>query len=274
MSVLRVPSLFLCHGGGPLPLMAAQGAKGMFSDSSLSEALRATSSLLSGQKPKAILLISAHWETGPDLAITSSPRPPLLFDYSGFPPETYEYTYPCQGDPELARRAADLLNAAGHPCRLDGERGYDHGIFVPLMLAFPSADIPVVALSLHRSLDPAMHLSIGRTLSPLRDEGVLIIGSGLSFHSMAAFSFSGNSGSSTRGERWDIALNTAVTAEPSVRDAALAEWESLPDARASHPREEHLLPLLVAAGAGSEDRGVNTFRDAYMDVIVSNFRFG
>jgi aromatic ring-opening dioxygenase catalytic subunit (LigB family) len=252
----------------------AGSPKGMLSDSTLSQSLRSTSELLS-KPPTAILLVSAHWETGPELAVTSSPRPSLVFDYSGFPPETYEYKYPCRGDPELAQRTVELLNAAGHACQPDEERGYDHGVFVPLMLAFPDADVPVVALSLHKSLDPAMHLSIGRALSPLRDDGVLILGSGLSFHNMAAFSFSGNSKSGdAKGERWDSALNAAVTAEPAVREAALTKWAELPDARASHPREEHLLPLLVVAGAGGEDLGQNTFRDRYMGVIVSNFRFG
>jgi len=143
------------------------------------------------------------------------------------------------------------------------------------MLGYPSACIPVVALSLHRDLLPEQHLDIGRALRPLRDEGVLIIGSGHSFHNMSGFSFGGNrDGVGAKGLDWDKALNEVATGDAKDRDRKLSNWRDLPGAREAHPREEHLMPLLVVAGAAGEDRGRNILNDAYMGVKASAFCFG
>ena len=261
-----MPTLFVCHGGGPFPLQEPP-----VGGAALTEHLRAISTELP-EKPKAILVISAHWEDGDKVAVTASVQPPMLFDYYGFPPHTYEYQYNAPGDPALASRVCSLLTTSGHQCRLDETRGFDHGVFVPLMLAYPAADIPVVCVSLHRSLDAKLHLSMGRALRPLRDEGVLVIGSGMSFHNMRAFDGSG----APAGARFDEALVAAVTTgEHPARATSLAAWTSLPDARECHPREEHLLPLMVAAGAATdEEPATRTFGGIYMGVVLSSFRFG
>ena len=272
-----MPALFCCHGGGPMPLMAPPpgGPKGIFADSKLTQHLRDLATM-PAEKPKAILIISAHWEE-PEFKVTSSPTPPMLFDYYGFPPHTYEYNYSAPGDPALAQRVSELLAAGGHACGLDTKRGFDHGVFVPLLLAYPDASIPVVALSLHASLDPKIHLSAGRALAPLRREGVLILGSGISFHNMRAFDMAGGGANRPKaaGAAFDEALVAAVTnADASARDSALARWETMPEARFAHPREEHLLPLLVAAGAGDGAEASRIYDESYMGCAVSGFRFG
>ena len=139
-----------------------------------------------GQRPTAILVISGHWEEAQP-TVHVGRNPPLLFDYYGFPEHTYRLSYPAPGSPELAKRVRDLLAAAGIDSGEEAERGLDHGVFVPFLLVYPEADIPVVQLSLRQDLDPAAHLAIGRALAPLRDEGVLIVGSGMSFHNLRAF---------------------------------------------------------------------------------------
>lgn len=270
----RMPTLFVCHGGGPFPLLDPP-----MGGPALVEHLRSISSE-PPEKPKAILVISAHWEEGDELAVTMSEQPPMLFDYYGFPPDTYTFRYDAPGDPALASRVCSLLTAKGHPCRLDATRGFDHGVFVPLLLAYPAADIPVVCLSLHQSLNAKLHLSIGQALRPLRDEGVLLIGSGMSYHNMRGFDMSGGSDRAGRppaGARFDEALVAAVTTarDHSARTASLGAWTALPDARQSHPREEHLLPLMVAAGAASdEEPATRTIGGTTMGAAFSGFRFG
>jgi aromatic ring-opening dioxygenase catalytic subunit (LigB family) len=203
--------------------------------------------------------------------VTTSPGPPLFFDYYGFPKHTYELTWPAPGDPALAARVRALLEGAGIESAGDAERGYDHGVFVPLKVAFPEAHIPTVALSLRAGLDPAAHLAVGRALAPLRDEGVLIVGSGMSYHNMRGF---GDPRSLPKSATFDAWLAATVVASPVERDAGLAAWSRAPLAREIHPREEHLLPLMVVAGAAGDDRGAVAFRDEVMGVVVSAARFG
>jgi aromatic ring-opening dioxygenase catalytic subunit (LigB family) len=136
--------------------------------------------------PKALLVISAHWEEASPTVMTAA-RPALLYDYYGFPPESYQLTWPAPGSPELAARVRTLLAAAGFESREDGTRGFDHGTFIPLKLSYPKAEIPTLQLSLKAGLDPEQHLALGRALAPLRDEGVFILGSGMSFHNLRAF---------------------------------------------------------------------------------------
>jgi aromatic ring-opening dioxygenase catalytic subunit (LigB family) len=215
-------------------------------------------------------MISAHWEERVPTIMTSA-HPPMLYDYYGFPPASYEIEWPAPGSPELASRVALLLSAAGIESGEDSARGFDHGTFVPLKLAFPGADVPTVQLSLKAGLDPATHLAIGRALAPLRDEGVLIVGSGMSYHNMRGF---GRGTAVPDSLAFDTWLGETVALPAADRDARLTAWASAPSARACHPREEHLLPLMVVAGAAQNDRGTLPFRDSVIGVRVSAAQFG
>ena len=223
------------------------------------------------EKPRAILLVSGHWEER-TFTVHAGPRPELLFDYYGFPPHTYKLRWDAPGAPDVAERARALLDEAGFATGVETKRGWDHGVFVPMKVADPFADIPLAQLSLRADLDPADHIKAGQALAPLRDEGVLIVGSGMSFHNLRAY---GAPGVLEVSARFDDALVDAATdPDPAHRMARLADWEALPHARFSHPREEHLLPLMVAAGAGVEDDATHDFRDTVLGSIVSAFRFG
>ncbi len=361
-----MPSLYVCHGGGPMPLLPPdaprQGQRSSMNiDSLTADHLRAIPSHCR-TKPSAILVVSAHWEVGGVgdvgddvcVAVTASAHPPMLFDYGGFPPETYNFSYPAPGSPELASRVKTLLESpALDPqddvddddddddddnrkrqvvrVKLDEERGFDHGVFVPLLLAFPAADVPVVCLSLHHSLDPSLHFSIGERLAPLRREGVLILGSGVSFHNMrvlmgnwqappvareqaAGYAFDealrdavlatndhdddsdnacaapsssssssssssvSSSSSSSSSSRVDAPRSVALDRRGSTsrsRYWKLSKWKAtFPGAAAAHPREEHLIPLMVAAGAGGDDQAAVIFEDVCMGAAMTGFRFG
>jgi aromatic ring-opening dioxygenase catalytic subunit (LigB family) len=217
--------------------------------------------------PKAVLVVSGHWEER-GFAVTGGARPPLIYDYAGFPPHTYQLKYDAPGDAALAGQVRGLLEAAGLPCRVDGQRGWDHGVFIPLKVMYPEAAIPVVQLSLDGSLDPALHLRMGAALRPLRDEGVRVVGSGMSFHNLRMF----GPRAAAPSEAFDAWLTEAVSAPD--RDQRLLEWAKAPSAREAHPREEHLIPLLVAAGAAGEDAGRRVFTDIVMGARVSAYRFG
>jgi aromatic ring-opening dioxygenase catalytic subunit (LigB family) len=266
MAEPKLPTLFLPHGGGPCFFMDWNPPDTW---TRMAEWLRGVGSSLPFS-PRALVVVSAHWEA-PVPTTTSSTAPPLIYDYSGFPPHTYELRWPAPGSPELAARAQSLLAGAGIESRGDLVRGFDHGVFIPLKVAYPEATLPTVQLSLRAGLDPEEHLAIGRALSPLRDEGVFILGSGMSYHNMRGFMTPAALEDSTRFDAW---LAQTVTEEPSRRDAALAKWEAAPSARQSHPREEHLLPLMVVAGAGGNDRGKQVFRDEVMGSVVSAIQFG
>jgi aromatic ring-opening dioxygenase catalytic subunit (LigB family) len=222
------------------------------------------------RRPEAIVVVSAHWEARVPTVMTAE-RPPMLFDYYGFPPEAYRLEWPAPGSPTVAARVRALLAAAEIPSASDPVRGFDHGTFVPLKVAWPEPEIPVVQLSLKTGLDPREHLAIGRALAPLRDEGVFIIGSGMSYHNMQGF-FGGNALAASEGfDRW---LRETIESEPESRDARLAQWASAPYARATHPREEHLLPLMVIAGAAGADRGRVAYNETYAGVRLSAHHFG
>jgi aromatic ring-opening dioxygenase catalytic subunit (LigB family) len=219
--------------------------------------------------PKAILVISGHWEEAAFTASTVA-RPGLIFDYSGFPEHTYRLTWPSPGGPELAFRATQLLAGAGLPTALSASRGFDHGVFVPLKVAFPEAQIPVVTLSLAASLDPALHLAAGRALAPLRDEGVLIVGSGMSFHNIRGYA---RPETPERARAFDAWLTKAMESTAPERDALLINWRRAPFGEYAHPREEHLIPLMVAAGAGGDAPGKRIFGDEPMGAAISAYRF-
>jgi aromatic ring-opening dioxygenase catalytic subunit (LigB family) len=203
-------------------------------------------------EPAAILVISAHWEED-QATVTSGNRPELIYDYYGFPPQAYDITYPAPGNPELARDVLAMLERGGVAARLDGGRGFDHGLFVPLRLMYPDAAIPCIQLSLLSNLDAAAHLALGSALSDLRQRDLLIIGSGMSFHNMRAFS-SNEAGAEPHNQafdHWLVETCTDATVSPDQRRRRLAEWIQAPGARYCHPREEHLLPLQVCYGIAS-----------------------
>jgi aromatic ring-opening dioxygenase catalytic subunit (LigB family) len=267
-STTRMPTWFIPHGGGPC----------FFMDWDPPDAWNKTASFLKGmaatlpQRPRAIVLVSAHWLES-SFSVTSGTQPELIYDYYGFPPHTYELQYPAPGEPQLAARITELLGRQQLPSQANPGRGFDHGMFIPLMLMFPNADIPVVQLSLRNDLDPSVHLDAGKALQSLRDEGVLIIGSGMSFHNMRAYGDPRFGPVSDEFDRW---LGGAVEAEPHQRHQALVDWAQAPSARLSHPprAEEHLLPLMVAAGAAGEDKGQRVFSDRVMETTLSAFSFG
>lgn len=264
----RQPVVYLPHGGGPWPWMnPPMGGPG---------ALDGLRRYLEGLKavppepPRAILMISAHWEEAVP-TVTTSARPPMLYDYSGFPPDTYRISWPAPGEPALAARVRALLEREGLPSAEDPARGFDHGTFVPLGVAWPDADVPTVQLSLVRGLDPALHLRLGRALAPLRDKGVFIVGSGMSYHDMRGFGTAAGARSAATFDAW---LDDIVTGDPERRDAALLRWAEAPAGRSSHPREEHLLPLLVVAGAAGSDTGSVPFSETVLGTKVSAVHFG
>lgn len=235
------PVLYIPHGGGPMPLL------GEPSHQRLVDFLRQIPASL--PTPEAIVVISAHWEEERP-TVTSGDRPDLIYDYSGFPQESYSIQYPAPGAPDLANRLHGLLTAAGLRPQADARRGFDHGLFVPLALMHPQAGIPCIQLSLLDSLDPAAHLAVGKALAPLRRERILIVGSGFSFHNMRAF-FGPAGTPDQRNEafqHWLIETCTAGGLTPDQRERRLADWENAPHARYCHPREEHLLPLHVCFG--------------------------
>jgi aromatic ring-opening dioxygenase catalytic subunit (LigB family) len=222
-------------------------------------------------RPKAVLLASAHWEESA-FTLMSHPHPPMLYDYYGFPRQTYEIVYPAPGEPSLAERVRGLITDAGLPAAIDAARGFDHGAFVPMAVAWPDASMPIVQLSLRAGLDPATHLALGRALASLRSEAVLIVGSGLSWHNLRAL------GPQARvpSQQFDAWLQDTITSPAAERTARLLRWTEAPAARAAHPREEHLLPLMIAAGAALDDAGDCPYREenVYGGVTVSSFRFG
>ena len=290
------PVLFCCHGGGPLPLMGQQPE--------YLEHFRGLASFLPAP-PLAILVVSAHWEED-SVTVMEGEATSLLFDYYGFPEETYTYEYPARGSPAVAKRVHDLLEHAGLPCKKTSSRGLDHGAFVPLMAAFPDASVPVLQLSLVKGLDPALHTRIGTLLRPLRHEGVLIFGSGLSFHNMQAFMQTMRGSCSPDiaaraiefdARLTDVCTNTAhcecrtqggdaaARTESSAlcaRQRMLIEWNQFPHARFCHPREEHLAPLWVCVGAAGTDEGRKIFDGGGSAlasglgraIAVSSFKFG
>lgn len=237
------PVLFLPHGGGPLPLFGDEGHK------HLTRFLSGLASQIG--KPAAILIISAHWEEDQPV-ITSKAKPGLYYDYYNFPEETYNIDYPLAGSASLTQKVEKLLAGQGFDARLDDQRDFDHGVFVPLKLVYPDADIPCVQLSLVNTLDPQFHIQLGRALAPLRAENVLIIGSGLTFHNMGAF-FAPGAADVDKGNNafqdWLADVCTSKLLDEKAREQQLVSWSSRPFARYCHPREEHLMPLHVCYGA-------------------------
>ncbi|KAG8461634.1 hypothetical protein KFE25_001252 [Diacronema lutheri] len=261
--------LVLPHGGGPMAMLGEPSHKG------LTDWLATVPATLP-RPPTAVLVISAHWEAT-EPTVLSSAAPELLFDYFGFPQSAYELAYPARGAPLLAEQLQQRLRDAGFVgAAQDVRRGYDHGVFIPLLFMFPRADVPVLQLSLLASLDAREHLRLGRAIAPLRAQGVLIVGSGMhSFHNMRGFRGAHGSDPIDASRDFDAWIVTAVTAvSPAERERLLGSWEALaPRARDVHPREEHLLPLLVCAGAAGESVGVRVLATVLMGTQASALAF-
>lgn len=252
VGTIQMPTLFVPHGAGPCFFMDWDPVNTW---DRMAEFLKGIAATLP-ERPRAIVLISGHWLAS-RVMVTASASPELIYDYGGFPAHTYALQYPAPGAPALASQLVELLEQAGIDAGADPQRGFDHGMFIPLKLMYPDADIPVVQLSLRKDLDARAHLHIGRAIASLRDEGVLIVGSGMSFHNMRGY---GDPRFGPVSDTFDAWLTTAIASKPEQRDAALAEWDRAPMARQCHPQrqEEHLLPLLVAAGAGRDIEGAGS----------------
>ena len=268
MTTTSLPTFFISHGGGPWPWMK-QEMSGRYDRlaAALSEMPRQV-----GATPRAVLMVSAHWEE-PEFTVMAHPTPPMIYDYGGFPDYTYHIQYPAPGAPQVAQRVAALLEAAGIPVGVDPDRGFDHGLYAPMAVMYPNADMPVLQLSLKRGLDPREHLAMGRALAPLRSEGVLIVGSGLSYHNLRKFGPAAKGPSAT----FDDWLHRSLFASDlNQRTAALAAWENAPAARQAHPREEHLLPLMVAVGAAEQGVAAQVYheQDFFGGITVSSYKFG
>ena len=266
---LHQPSLFIPHGGGPCFFMPPRPGHPPDLWDRMAAFLRGIAASLP-ERPRAVLVISGHWEE-PAPAVNGAAHPGLLFDYYGFPAHTYQLTYPVPGDAVLAAEVRSMLETAGFVTGEDDQRGLDHGVFVPFKLVFPDADIPLVQLSLIKGLDPAAHIAMGRALAPLRNQGVLIVGSGMSYHNLRHI-YGAEAEENAASAAFDEWLEAAVTGPD--RDAALAQWAQAQGARQSHPREEHLIPLMVAAGAGGSDPGVRVYKDELLGKTYAGYRFG
>src|SRR5579863_8129749 len=268
MTSTRQPTFFLPHGGGPCFWVESPPPFGPHAWDKLRKFLAGVVESLPAP-PKAFVVNTAHWETDqPTVSVAAAPG--MVYDYYGFPKHTYELKYPAPGAPELGARAKDLIASAGLPVGTDGERGFDHGVFVPFLIVDPKAEIPVVMLSLRKDLDPAFHIELGKALQPLRDQGIAIVGSGMSFHDLRHF----RDGDTTASAAFDAWLDETAKAPPAEREARLARWDKAPSARQCHPREEHLLPLMVVAGAAGDSLGRHEFRDVIGGKVISGFRFG
>ncbi len=264
---MTLPTYFISHGGGPWPYIPDMQTSNAKLSASLADIPRQL-----GRRPKAILMVSAHWVTSAAFSVTSNPAPPMLYDYYGFPDHTYTISYPAPGAPWLADRVSQLLDQAGMPVQADSERGFDHGAFVPAFVMYPDADVPMVQLSIDSGYGPARHLALGRALAPLRDEDVLILGSGLSYHNLRQIYGNGSAASA----QFDAWLQQTMTLPSAQRSDALERWETAPAARLAHPQEDHLIPLMVAVGAAEQEASTCVYHEstAFAGITASSFRFG
>lgn len=262
----RMPTYFISHGGGPWPWMPEMAAH----LDPLAKSLAAMPADI-GARPAAVLMISGHWETE-DFAVMHHADPPMVYDYYNFPAHTYEIKYAAPGAPGLAEKVAGMIAGAGLPTRLDEEMGYDHGSFVPMAVMYPQADMPLFQVSMRHGYDPAQHMALGRALAPLRDQGVLIVGSGLSYHNLGAF------GPQARvpSAEFDAWLGAALNLPPAERTAAILNWESAPYARQCHAQEDHLVPLFAALGAAEDAAAARVYHQTgiFGGVTASSWRFG
>ncbi|MCT7953046.1 dioxygenase [Ancylothrix sp. C2] len=264
---ITLPTYFISHGGGPWPWLKHERSGYKHLEASLQELPKEI-----GITPKAILVISGHWEEK-EFTVMSSTAPPMIYDYSGFPEHTYHIKYPAPGSPQLAHRVQELLTQAGFSVQSDDNRGFDHGVFTPLAVAYPEANVPIVQLSMRRDYDPEAHLGAGRALAPLRNEEVLILASGLSYHNLRQM---GPQARVPSHEFDEWLTQTLCQTQSEARNELLRNWTQVPSARLAHPTEDHLIPLMVAVGAASEELGVRVYHENsfFGGIAVSSYRFG
>lgn len=264
----RMPAYYIPHGAGPCFFMDWTPPDTWLE---LGDWLRTMPQDLP-ESPKALLYISAHWEAWP-FTLIAKPNPGLYFDYYGFPDATYDLTWSAPGAPLLLPKVQALLEQSGIAWRRDNNRDFDHGVFVPGKLSFPLANIPTMQISLLEGLDPAAHIALGRALAPLRNDGVLLVGSGMSFHNMRAFRREDNN-PIPGAELFDTWLTETIGLDRQEREKRLIHWAQAPGARMSHPREEHLLPLMVIAGAAESNAGSLAYSGRAMGAPLAAYRFG
>lgn len=270
MKNLKLPTYFISHGGGPWPWLKREMP---FYDV-LEASLKKIPEQL-GQKPKAILMISAHWEEN-EFTVMSTEKPGMIYDYGGFPEHTYQIKYSAPGSEELAQRVHQLVTTSGIPIHANNQRGYDHGAFVPAFPMYPDADVPMIQLSIKNDYDPMTHIKLGECLAPLRDEGILILGSGLSFHNLRTM-LSRNPSAKIASKEFDQWLQkTLAEKNPIERIQKLIQWEQAPSAREAHPQEDHLVPLFVALGTALNEEATMIYHEDYFmgGISVSSFGFG
>ncbi len=242
--------IYFSHGGGPLPILGDPGHRAMnrFMKSLPNEI----------RKPEAIVVFSAHWEQR-EVTIQAGESPNMVYDYFGFPEQAYSIKYPAEGNPELAQRISKILAENKIEHKLDSKRGFDHGLYIPLMMMYPEADIPCLQVSLISGLDEKAHIDLGKAMRQLLNENILFIGSGFSFHNLREFSFDGSNSKDARNDEFQDWLISAIASEMTEdeRIKKLMNWEEVPSARYCHPRSEHLLPLHVCAGlAGGQGKTI------------------
>ncbi|KAL2062457.1 hypothetical protein VTL71DRAFT_6723 [Oculimacula yallundae] len=251
----RASVIAVCHGGGPMPVLGDPGHAELVK--SMSTRIPPILHLGTPQAPRAIVLVTAHWsESQPTISNAASHR--LLYDYGGFPAEAYSLKYPAPGSPEVAQEVFNVLKGAGFQPKMDEERGWDHGVFIPMLLINPKADVPIVQLSVMDSASPKQHFEMGKALAKLRDSNVAIVGSGMpTMHNLRAlFSAQGNeSGYRKRNDEWSARLTkTTKIADIEERGKSFEGYREWVGSKEAHPvgGEEHFLPLVVCAGAGGE----------------------
>ena len=258
--------LFIPHGGGPLPILGDLRHK---------EIIKFLKNIkLRINKPSSIIIISAHWEED-EVNITSGEKPSLIYDYYGFPEKSYKITYPAPGNSKLANKINNLLKAKDINSKLNPERGFDHGVFIPLKIMYPDASITCVQISLLKNLDPTKHIEMGKALSSLMDENILILGSGMSFHNLNILLSGSESTDSDNVKNkefddWLVNVCAGDKLKNVEREKALIEWIKAPSARFCHPREEHLIPLHVCYGIKNKKADL-VFNDNVIGKKVSAF---
>ncbi|OMP82940.1 4,5-DOPA dioxygenase extradiol-like protein [Diplodia seriata] len=269
----RAPVVCVSHGGGPLPVLGDPEHEQLAS--SMRERVPAILNLGTPDQPRAIVLVTAHWsERNP--TISNGRKHSLLYDYVGFSPECYQLKYDAPGAPDVANEVAEALRAEGLKPEFDEDRGWDHGVFVPMLLINPKADVPIVQMSVLTSEDPADHFRMGQALSKLRDSNVAIVGSGFpSLHNLRAL-FGGiaqQPSFKSRNDAWSRAVNDAVGEEKSEeRREKLEKWRKFPGSYDMHPRggADHFLPLIVCAGAAGDGKG-KKYSDKYMGIDMFSY---
>jgi aromatic ring-opening dioxygenase catalytic subunit (LigB family) len=262
---MKLPTFFISHGGGPWPWMPERKAI----HHALEQSLRDMVATLP-VTPQAVVMVSGHWEAA-QVGVMSAANPPMEYDYYNFPPHTYEVTYPAPGNPALAESIVTMLASAGIAAVPDAGKGFDHGAFVPMHVMYPAADMPLVQVSMLQSYSPQAHVAMGRALAALREQGVLLVGSGLSYHNLRLMGPEAH----TPSHAFDAWLHETLMLAPEARMQRVLHWEQAPHARVCHPREDHLVPLFVALGAAENGQAYRVYHEAgvYGGVTVSSYRF-